>query len=226
VARSRSGAGSAIHAADEGGFISTAQVAPETEWLPKQQAAQLLGCSERQLDRRYEQGHVEKRTLPRGPLERTAAVVYSKADIEALKNNTPNTYSRAVKETNVRPEAGHTSDATYDESPAPISPAVSNDANGMPPASSLARIDPGLKELLEVITMRLRPAPEPPAPALKPWIPLEEASAISGLPQDYLVARARDGAPWALNTGTVKMDRARRASLRFNREALMTMREL
>lgn len=53
-------------------------------YIGKVEAAKLLKVHPRQLERRAQQGRIEKHYLPRKPGEKAARVVYSRADIEAL----------------------------------------------------------------------------------------------------------------------------------------------
>jgi hypothetical protein len=50
----------------------------------------------RQLERRAQQGYIEKKLGERAPTERNAPVFYSRADIAALKAGKPNMYAREV----------------------------------------------------------------------------------------------------------------------------------
>jgi hypothetical protein len=63
-------------------------------WLPKADAAQLLKVQPRQLEKRAEQGLIEKKVLPRRPNEKTARVVYSRADIQAILAGEPKASDR------------------------------------------------------------------------------------------------------------------------------------
>lgn len=62
-------------------------------WLTKPDAAALLGVATRQIERREAAGQLRKRTLPRAPGETSARVVYSRADLLALKAGAPNEYA-------------------------------------------------------------------------------------------------------------------------------------
>lgn len=68
-------------------------------WLPTDEAAALLGVKPRQLQNRVQDGVIAKRTLPRAEGDKTARVVYSRADIEALKvEQGPDASERLSKE--------------------------------------------------------------------------------------------------------------------------------
>lgn len=154
----------------------------EPGWLPKDEAAKLLGVSVRQLEHRATRREIRKNVLPRQRNERTARVQYSVEDIKAILNHRPNHY------------------------PAP------------PTAISSARREPiaGLAAGYVAEILRSLPTPPPPAPppVLRPWLTLDEAVAYSGLPKGWLLRRAFEGAPFAVNCGR------KRASWRFNRDAL------
>jgi hypothetical protein len=72
----------------------------------------------------------------------------------------------------------------------------------------LARIDPfaGLAAHLAKLAAYY-PTPPPTLPG--PFISLEEAAAISGMPKSWLLAQAKAGVPWAINISTGKRARWR-----------------
>jgi excisionase family DNA binding protein len=53
-------------------------------WVGKEEAAKLLKVSVRQIERRAHQGAIERKHLPKAANEKSARVVFSRADIEAL----------------------------------------------------------------------------------------------------------------------------------------------
>jgi hypothetical protein len=179
------------------------------EWIPKSAAAKLLGVSLRQIERREKDGFLEKRTLPRLATESTGRVVYSRADLLALKAGTPNTHARAVQDI-VDPEAS------------PLQPVVSNGGAGGGGGSN------GKSTALALV--RNTPASGPPAafwqalynaatatpPAPKPWLTVDEAVEYSGLPRGYLLKRAREGWDAAVDVSTGGAHQF----WRFNRAAL------
>jgi hypothetical protein len=55
-------------------------------WIGKQEAATMLNVQPRQVERRAQQGRIERRLLPRVAGEKAARVVYSRDDIERLQN--------------------------------------------------------------------------------------------------------------------------------------------
>lgn len=192
------------------------------EWLSKAHAAKFLGVSLRQIERREAQGAIEKRTLPRLATESTGRVLYSRADLVALKNGTPNTHARAV---DPEPEESDTSQA--------VSERLNPSQNGNPTAlavvqSSASRIRElegwaAKNESLMVVQDRLIEVlsktptlPAPAAPAPKPWLTLEEAVEYSGLPRGYLLKRAREGWDAAVDVSTGGAHQF----WRFNRAAL------
>lgn len=171
------------------------------EWLAKPAAAKLLGASLRQLERRERQGYIEKRVTPRGPMERAARVLYSRADIIALKAGTPNSYARVAPVKEPAPRAAKPT-------------VVSNDTG-----AALAVVDHST-EIFAALLGKLAtvfPTPTPSAEPPRPWLTLDEAVEYSGLPRAFLLAEARAGSsPFALNVGTT----GRGARYRFNRDAL------
>jgi hypothetical protein len=52
-------------------------------WIPKREAIQFLGLSERHVARRVAKGMIRKKTLPRQPHESAPKVLYARADVEA-----------------------------------------------------------------------------------------------------------------------------------------------
>lgn len=182
-----------------------AETPARAEWLTKQEAAKFLKVSIRQVERREAAGYLEKRVGERGPMDRAGAVLYSRADLEALKAGKPNIHAREVRE-----EAAN---------PKPIRDAENAVAlRGQEPNSGqIARVTSSevLKSLAELITAaRSGPPLEP-----KPWMTLAEAVEYSGLPASWLLARARDGVKWAIDVG----QGGARQFWRFNREGLKTV---
>jgi hypothetical protein len=163
-------------------------------WLPKAEAAELLGVSLRQLERRHSEGVVAKRVLPKAKGETASRVVYSRADIEALKAGAPRLPSQdgwplLFGERRIAPTDG---------------PQAAN----LQPSS--ANMVAGLAQVLE--SLRTTQAA---SAVSRPWLTLEEASGYSGLPATFLLRQARAGVPWAVNVGSDKSVR-----WRFNRDAL------
>jgi hypothetical protein len=72
------------------------QTVDNDAWLAKAEAAALLGVSVRQLELKTAQGLVRKETLPKKPNERAARVVYSRADLDAIRAGKPNRYGEAA----------------------------------------------------------------------------------------------------------------------------------
>jgi hypothetical protein len=176
------------------------------EWIPKAAAAKLLGVSLRQIERRERDGFIEKRTLPRLATESTGRVLYSRADLVALKAGRPNTHARAVA-----PDPESDTDQ-------PVSERLNASQNGKPTALALVRNAPadpfaGLAAHLARLATAF-PTSMPPAP--KPWLTLEEACEYSGLPRGYLLKRAREGWDAAVDVSTGGAHQF----WRFNRAAL------
>lgn len=173
------------------------------EWIPKSEAARLLGVGMRQIERREQNGLIEKRTMPRLPTESTGRVLYSRADVAALKAGTPNMHARPVAENRQNSQNGSNGPTELARIPAGRARAALERGQDVS-ANAIAG------HLLSVIAAKYA---APPAP--KPWLTLDEAYEYSGLPKNYLLAEARAGRPFALNVG----DNAR-PRWRFNREAL------
>jgi len=190
--------------------VSAAKSAPTTEhrneaWLSKSAAARFLGVSERQIERREQQGYIEKRVLPRDPHESMARVEYSRADLEALKAGKPNMYAREVSNIidRSRPvnETGKLGDLAHPLSQTALA------IRGRP-----AGVD-GFAALAAHLA-RLSAA-YAPAEAV-PWLSLRDAAKYSGLPRRYLLDAARDGALFARDVSVG----GARSRWMFNREAL------
>jgi hypothetical protein len=147
-------------------------------WLSKQESAELLGVNPRQIERREAQKQLRKKTLPREPGQTTARVVYSRADLLALKAGTPNQYG----------EDG-------------AGALQVSGANGTAPAaaSTASTVDAwgGFAQHLA----RIAAAFPSPAREEKPWLTLEEAAEWSGLPAGWLLRHAREGYVGAIDLG-------------------------
>lgn len=161
-----------------------------SEWIGKEEAGRLLNVSTRQLQRRAQEGFIARRYLPKSETQKTAPVVYSRADIEQLlREGIPAKYHMPGE----------------DEIGIAKAPAPQTSLAARPPAPN------GGGELAHL--MNYFAAAFPPAP--RPWLALAEAAEYSGLPAAYLVAQARSGAIRAVNVGT-----GAREFWRFNREGL------
>lgn len=161
------------------------------EWLPKDEAAALLGVQPRQLEKRAEQGYIRKETQPKRPHERAARVFYSRADIEAVLKGEPNVHATLVKQSN------GTAEASGQE-------LVKALVNGGDPGANAWR----------ALALNLAADIADPADQ-KPWLTIEEAAEYSGLPLRFLRARAEAGTVHAVNVGTGKAK-----FWRFNRDGL------
>lgn len=172
-----------------------------TDWLPKAAAAKFLGIGLRALERREAIGQIEKRALPRELHQSTARVEYSRKDLEAIRAGKPNQHARLVREDDLQPLAA---------SPVPV--------NGK--STALARTGHLSDEIRSMrgFTDALMSSREAfgPAVATKPWLTLAEASAYSGLPEAWLLVRAKQGVDWAVDVSTGATNRI----WRFRRESL------
>jgi hypothetical protein len=70
--------------------------AEQSDWVAKQDAAKTLGVTERQVEKRAQQGYLRKRFLPRLANEKTARVEYLREDIDALLCGKPNMWGEAL----------------------------------------------------------------------------------------------------------------------------------
>ena len=178
--------------------------------MSKKYAAMMLGVSLRQIERRESQGYIEKRKAERRMGESTARSEYSRADIEALKAGTPNVHAREVSQTEGYIEAIREAGEESQKARKPENGAGKALAT-RPPNSW-----PSFEERIGAFVATLQANPLVRAPQLRPWLTLDEAVAFSGLPRAFLVAKAVEGVPWAIDVcagGT-------RAFWRFNREGL------
>jgi hypothetical protein len=167
-------------------------------WVPKKEAAELLGCSVRWLERIAARGHlrVETHARARG---RGRMAVYAKADLDAWLAGEPNSHAVEVAPA---PAAGSNAADTVALAPN----GAGKSAPGMGPG-----VAQGVALALGAIAAQ-KPAAAPP---VKPWLTLREAAEYSGLPVTYLVRQAKNGADFVRNVGTEAGPR-----YRFNRDAL------
>lgn len=179
------------------------KTAEQAHWIPIAEAAQLLGVTPRQVQRREQAGNIEKRFGPRIG-SAGAPVLYSRADIEALKAGMPNVHAREV---DAHPQSDRAGKSTA------LALAGAPDAT-----VALARITPSeiLKSLAELINAARNVPPLEP----KPWLTLEEAVEYSGLPGSFLLAKAREGASFAMDVAS----KGDRQHWRFSRDGLKVAR--
>lgn len=184
------------------------KTAEQADWIPVAEAAHLLGVTPRQVQRREQAGNIEKRFGPRIG-SAGAPVLYSREDIEALKAGKPNVHARAV-------EPDHSGGLTEMARGAGKSTALALSSHDT--TTALARVTSSevLKSLAELITAARA---GPPLEA-KPWLTLAEAVEYSGLPEKFLLSRARDGAAFAIDVGAG----GDRSYWRFSRDGLKAAR--
>lgn len=188
--------------------------AAPAEWLPKEQAAKLLGVKVRALERREAQGYIEKQIQPRKPTERAARVLYSRADIVALKAGTPNVHAREVD-----PDAPVSIDTAQPASnrlkPSQDGSTALAVRNGGGTAAlqraGFIAYDGFIEQLARAVDVLARPKPE-----TRPWLTLDEAVAYSGLTRKWLLQNAEMDSNLVLDMGS----HARGGRWRFNREGL------
>jgi hypothetical protein len=195
----------------------------EPGWLHKTEAAALLDVSIRQLENLAALKRIRKNRLPRQPNERSARVLYSVEDIEAIKNGTPN-LPEALPEPAQTPgmvlrremtaSIERLSETIREEISTSIEHLGELAERQMLQFAKLGEnqvnISAGqLEQFGELMARTVPPAIQ------KPWLTLAEAAEWSGLPAAWLVAQARAGAAFAVNVG-----RGSKAHWRFNREML------
>jgi hypothetical protein len=150
---------------------SMAHITVEPGWLHKEAAAKMIGVSIRQIENLAALGRIRKHRLERQVNERSARVLYSLEDLDALKAGTPNSHG------------------------APAPPAPKTEVTALAPAG--AAFDFGALAAHLAALARAFPPPADP----RPWLTLAEAVEYSGLPEVWLVAQARAGAAFAVNVG-------------------------
>lgn len=210
-------------------------------WIHKEAAAEKLGVSIRQLENLAALGRIRKNRLPRQLNERSARVLYSIEDLDAIKEGKPNL---EPKNTDSVPPATL---ARRDAVPwqdlikqfAAIAQSLSTLALPASPTSEhieelaerqmlqVAKLTERQTEITErqaeqfgalvgVLTSTLPAiARALPVAETRPWLTLPEAAEVSGLPAGWLLAQAKAGAGFALNVAA-----GARAHWRFNRAAL------
>jgi hypothetical protein len=152
-------------------------------WMSKEEAAAFCGVKVRSIERKEAAGCIRKQTLPREPGQTTARVVYSKADLVALKAGAPNDYRRPASD-EATPGAGNPGTAL-------ATTAHATGSNGVEGSAQQ-----GLLQAFGLLFERVAPRPE-----AKPWLTLEEAADFSGLTQAWLLRQAEGSAPFVLDLG-------------------------
>ncbi len=170
----------------------------ESDWITKDEAAELLGVNPRQVQKRVEQGYIEKRTLARLPTEPQGRVQYSRADVDALLAGAPNQHAVEV------PANGGTKDV------------VRMPNGGAPLSQSIAEMAGFTNGLMTVREFLNENKPEHPDPWLrykeKLWLTLDESVAYSGLPRPEMERLLREGLVYSFGRGP-KTWRVQRAAL-------------
>ena len=206
------------------------QAKPElSDWITKEQAAELLGLKERQVQKRAEQGYIEKRYLPRLPNERQARVMYARRDVDALAAGTPNHCQELPAATSGNGPAGP--QQLGEASPAPKPDAALQAAfaqyvaAGMPPLTAegafafprlpeaeLASVNSQVEAWNAMATYLTKLSNALAPPQRKAFLTFEEAIAYSGLPAAEIDRLLREGLIYSFGRGP-KTWRIQRASL-------------
>lgn len=161
-------------------------------WVPKIEAAELVGLSVRQLERLAQRGYVQVETHARAR-GRGKMAVYNRRDLDAYNAGAPNIYAVPVAEklpVSNEPAAG----TALVKATKPTAPAAPDFLPAM--AFMVDQLAAG-------------------RPVERPWLTLPEAVSYSGLPEAYLRRAARSGASFVLNVGSNVAPR-----WRFSREGL------
>ena len=165
-------------------------------WVSRSEAAKRLRVSERQIQRRHEEGFIRKQTLERRLDQKAATTCYNAEDIAAILANKPNKWSTVVP-------------AAENASQPPAEP-----KNGKSTALVPAAID--VFSGLQAYFQNLNAQYVPPPPPAKPWLTLKEAADFSGLPAAWLKAAAAAG-----NVNAIKTGSGRIPNWRFHRDSLI-----
>jgi hypothetical protein len=178
------------------------QPKPAKEWITAEEAAALLGVNLRQVQKRARAGYIEKRRLPRLPTESAGRVEYSRADVDALLDGTPNHCEPVGFPQRVR--AAEEAEAGSDARP----PAAGNGTRALAPAAFFRPPE---------LAAGHWPAPTAP----RAWLTLPEAAAYSGLPEVTIVSLTRGGMIRAIDQwGQDVGQGTHRASYRMSRASL------
>jgi excisionase family DNA binding protein len=165
--------------------------------MTKAEVCEYLGKSKRTVDSYMASGRLPVRYF-KGVNGRQS--IFDRAAVERFKADSEIPMVRAVPEQ--RPNSGWRSQLVPASEVAPkTAVAVTSAADAQAVATTIAAV---LREAMQ------------PAPAVKPWLTLSEASDYSGLSESYLVRAARDGSIRAINLAR----NGGRAFWRFNRDAL------
>lgn len=178
---------------------STAAEPALSETLSKREVVEYLGKSKRTIEIYIADGRLACEYF-NGPNGRTA--VFRRAIVEALKRDLDTPMYRATKEA---------ASASFNQGNLHLS---------KEPSAALVPAAPDPFAGLAAHLAKLAAAFPAPAPVVKPWLTVDEAAEVSGLPQAWLLKQARKNGHGAkcivaMNVGTEK-----RAVWRFSREAL------
>lgn len=166
-------------------------------WLPKLNAAEVLGISARQLERLAAKGQIETQLTAR-ERGRGKLALYARADLEAILAGHPNSHAVPV-----------------DQEADGNAPAGALQLNPAQPAAPAVAVRKTGGEAMAVSFLQQLAASFAPAAPCKPWLTLAEAAEYSGLPAAWLRRQARAGAACAVNVGSPASPR-----WRFSRELL------
>jgi excisionase family DNA binding protein len=183
----------------------------KSEWITKEEAAKILGVNVRQVQKRAEQGYIEKRLLARLPNERQARVVYARHDVDAIVAGTPNHCQQVEEEPKADGKKIDTGlqKAFAQYTRAGLPPMTAEGAFAFPllPEAQLARVIAETNKL-RAETVRIQNAPRKEWPLL---LTFDQGVEYLNAPAAMLEKLIRDGsipALWGRGRGTWRISRA------------------
>ena len=73
------------------------QPSEDEKWVPKAEAAKILGVSIRQIEHRAQKGEIRKRKLPKQAWEKIGRVLYADADLQAILSGDASEQAAALR---------------------------------------------------------------------------------------------------------------------------------
>lgn len=181
--------------------MSQAKMVALDPWITGDEAAGILKVKRRQIQKRAEQGFIEKKYLPKRPNERQGRVLYARADVDALLAGAPNHMEEAVAIAQF-PE-GPSGDGTKDL--ARIRAAT--------PVRAAHRIIEDMLGEHAALARLVHPPPDAwQRYATKAFLTLDEAIEYFGLPRPEMERLLREGLVYSFGRGP-KTWRIQRAAL-------------